>query len=162
MSKLTNVSCEYTGGGIWIYSALFNNEVWIYGSLDDLSFDSYDIDPSVYEKEIGGSFDCPVEHLAIPSIPYPTFGEILESIRLNCSESAYVEAEESMRADGVGFSEPCNSMNDATLESVFIGKSGSRILLWRFGWNDYSASWGDEYSVRGTLQQVLEELKEEI
>ena len=42
MDKLTNVTCDYTGGGVWVYSALFNNEVWLYGGLD-WYFGSYSI-----------------------------------------------------------------------------------------------------------------------
>ena len=162
MAELTNVSCVYTGGNIWVYSALFNNEVWLYGGLDTDYFDSYDIDPLQYEKDNDCSFDCPAEHLAIPSVPYPTFGEVLESIRENCSEEAYEYAESFMRANHVGFSNLCITGNDATMESVFVGKSGYKIILWRYGWNDYSASWEDSCSVRGTLQQVLEELKGEL
>ena len=162
MSKLTNVSCTYTGGNIWVYSALYNNEVWLYGGLDTCCYGSYDIDPIQYEKDNDCSFDCPSKHLAIPSIPYPTFGEILESIRENCSEEAYEYAENFIRMNHLGFSQSCIEGNDATLESVFTGKSGTRISIWRHGWNDYGACWEDEYSVRGTLEQILEELKEEL
>ena len=162
MAKLTNVYCTYTGGNIWIYTALFNDEVWLYGGLDTDYFDSYDINPWQYEKENNGSFDCPADHLAIPSVPYPTFGDILESIRQNCSEEAYEYAETFMRMNNVRFSELCIGGNDATLESVITGKSGTRISIWRFGWNDYSASWEDTFSVRGTLAQILDELKGEL
>ena len=162
MDRLTNVSCDYTGGNIWVYSALFNGEVWIYGGIDSCFFDSYDIDPHEYERENDCTFDCPVEHLAIPSIPYPTFGEILDSIGKHCSMEAYDCAEACMRANHVRFSRPCIEGNDGTMESVFTGKSGSRIIIWRFGWNDYGAAWGDAYSVRGTLQQIMDEVKEEL
>lgn len=162
MNKLTNVSCTYTGGNIWVYTALFNNEVWLYGGLDSDCFDSFDIDPIQYEKDHSCSFDCPSDHLAVPTIPYPTFGEILDSIRDNCSDEAYEYAESFMRMNNVGFSNLCITANDATLESVFTGKSGTRISIWRFGWNDYSASWGDMSSVRGTMKQILDELKGEL
>ena len=162
MANLTNVSCTYTGGGIYIYSALFNNEVWIYGGLDTCYFDSYDIDPLQYEKDNDCSFDCPAEHLAIPSVPYPTFGEILDSIQESCGDALRMEAESWMRANNIRFSQLCIEGNDATLESVFTGKSGAKISVWRFGWNDYSATWGDTYSVRGTFAQVMDELKGEM
>ena len=29
MKKLERVTCSYTGGGIYVYSALFNQEVWL-------------------------------------------------------------------------------------------------------------------------------------
>ena len=51
---------------------------------------------------------------------------------------------------------------DATIETIFIGKSGSVITIYRHGQNDYCALWNDEFSVRGTLRQILDELKEEL
>lgn len=162
MEKLTDVNVQYTGGNIYVYSAKFNNEVWIYGALDTCQFLTYDIDPIQYEKDNNCTFDCPDNHLAIPSIPYPSFGDILDSIREAYGDNTYSIAESWMLQNHIQFSRPCIEMNDATLESVFTGKSGSHITVWRFGWNDYGAAWDDTFSVRGTLQQILEELKEEV
>ena len=90
MSKLTNVSCIYTGGGIYNYSAKYNDEVWLFSDFeltgsydrpylhtvhygaDDPYFANSDIleeDPDAVEKE--------------PSIPYPTWREVIESLRDN-------------------------------------------------------------------------------
>lgn len=49
-----------------------------------------------------------------------------------------------------------------TIESVFVGKSGCRITIQRWGVDDYSAEWDESSSVRGTLAQILEEIKTEI
>lgn len=57
--------------------------------------------------------------------------------------------------------EQLRSVVEETLETVFTGKSGYQISIWRHGLNDFAAAWGDDYSVRGTLLQVLEELKGE-
>ena len=57
--------------------------------------------------------------------------------------------------------EQIRSVVEETLETVFTGKSGYQITVWRHGLNDFAAAWGDDYSVRGTLLHVLEELKEE-
>lgn len=54
--------------------------------------------------------------------------------------------------------------NDASapIESIFKGKSGAIIIIYRFGHNDYCAVWNDEFSVRGTFHQILEEIKQEV
>ena len=50
-----------------------------------------------------------------------------------------------------------------TLESKFEGKhTGCTIRIQRYGQDDYSASWDDDYSVRGTMKQIMDEIKEEI
>lgn len=49
-----------------------------------------------------------------------------------------------------------------TVETVFTGKSGSCITIQRWGIDDYSADWDESSSVRGTLAQILEEIKTEI
>ena len=76
MAKLTNVTCDYTGGGIWVYSALLNNEVWLYGGLD-WYFGSYDI-PGSQIDDTDQDYDA---HWKNPSVPFPTWNEILDSLR---------------------------------------------------------------------------------
>lgn len=89
-SLFSHVQCDYTGGGIYVYSALYNGEVWLYGGLDNY-FGSYDLPADVIEEY----HDCDYEaHVKVPSIPYPSWYDILESIRLNCDASTYAEAEE--------------------------------------------------------------------
>jgi len=76
MANLTNVSCDYTGGGVYVYSALFNNEVWLYGGLD-WYFGSYDI-PGPTIDDTDQDYDA---HWKNPSVPFPTWNEILDSLR---------------------------------------------------------------------------------
>lgn len=61
-------------------------------------------------------------------------------------------------------------MDTITIEKIFTGKSGATIVITRYGENDYSAWWTDEdhlndetfgYSVRGSLNDVVAELKDE-
>lgn len=89
MKRFENVRCYYTGGGIYVYSALFNGEVWLYGGLDNY-FGSYDLSGETIEEFHGCNYDA---HWKKPSIPYPRWYEILESIHENCDMSTYVEAE---------------------------------------------------------------------
>lgn len=81
MAKLTNVSCYYTGGGIWIYEAKYNDEVWIVTDFE-LS-GSYDIP----WNEIEGGSENYEEHWKLASVPYPTWKEIARSVRENCPDA---------------------------------------------------------------------------
>ena len=47
-------------------------------------------------------------------------------------------------------------------ETEFTGKSGSQIVIQRWGHDDYEADWDESYSVRGTLKQILDEIKNEL
>lgn len=109
MSKLTNVTCEYTGGGVWLYSALFNNEVWLYGGLD-WYFGSYDIpgrEIDDTDQDFGGT------HWKNPSVPFPTWNEILDSLRSAFSDDPYLsEMEEQLRDANPDMNEPCIILDD--------------------------------------------------
>ena len=77
MSNLTNVEFYYSGGGCVLYSAKFNNEVWI--STDFETVYCYDV-PSVIADDdfING---IPYEsHRKNPSVPLPTWNDIYDSI----------------------------------------------------------------------------------
>ena len=61
--------------------------------------------------------------------------------------------------------------NEPTTEAIINGKSGSLIVLHRYGQDDYSAWWTDKdhlndetygSSVRGTLMQIMDEMKDEL
>lgn len=93
MKRFDHVSCDYTGGGIWVYSALFNGEVWLYGGLDNY-FGSYDQPGAVIEERLGCDYDS---HWKTASVPYPTWSEILRSIRQNCDGYTAEQAERSLR-----------------------------------------------------------------
>ena len=60
---------------------------------------------------------------------------------------------------------------DPYTETILEGKSGSLIVINRYGIDDYSAAWTDRdhlydesfgYSVRGTLKDILDEMKDDI
>lgn len=54
-------------------------------------------------------------------------------------------------------------MDEPTLETTFIGKkSGCCITIHRHGPDDYEADWEDDFSVRGTLKDIMNEVKEEL
>ena len=77
MKNLERVRCEYTGGGIYVYSALYNREIWLELDFSNEGFNSLDVPPEEMEK-YGYNYEA---HTKQPSIPYPTWGEILQSIR---------------------------------------------------------------------------------
>lgn len=52
--------------------------------------------------------------------------------------------------------------NAPTVETTFTTKAGDVITIQRYGVDDYDATWDDTFSVRGTLLQVMQELKKEI
>lgn len=83
MAKLTNVSCEYTGGGIYVYTALLNDDVWF--MTDFLTYDSYgcyDAPLDVVEADIlpDGSINYD-GHWKDPSFPLPQWLDILQSLK---------------------------------------------------------------------------------
>lgn len=83
MAKLTNVSCEYTGGGIYVYTALLNDDVWF--MTDFLTYDSYgcyDAPLDVVEADIlpDGSINYD-GHWKDPSFPLPQWLDILKSLK---------------------------------------------------------------------------------
>lgn len=58
---------------------------------------------------------------------------------------------------------------DITTETTFVGRSGNYVVIHRYGLNDYSVWFTDDpnndthgCSVRGTLIDIIEELKGEI
>lgn len=52
---------------------------------------------------------------------------------------------------------------EVPVESIFYGKkTGDVIIIQRYGHDDYGAVWYDTYSVRGSLRDIMEEVKEEI
>lgn len=90
MGKLTNVSCIYTGGGIYNYSAKYNDEVWLFSDFELTgSFDRPYLHTVHYNADAPFLSDCDVleeDPEAVekePSIPYPTWREVIESLRNN-------------------------------------------------------------------------------
>lgn len=83
MTKLTNVSCEYTGGGVYVYSALLNDEVWFVTDFQTYdSYGCYDAPIDVVERDLTAdgyiNYD---KHWKDPSCPLPTWLDILCSLR---------------------------------------------------------------------------------
>ena len=76
MSKLTNVSCEYSGGGIYVYQAMYK-EHWIYGGLDSW-MDAYDYEPFRYQQETE-STESPEEY-RIDTDDFPTWSDVIDSL----------------------------------------------------------------------------------
>lgn len=77
MSKLTNASCIYTGGGIYVYQAMYKG-YWIFGALDS-TMDAYSYEPFQYWKDTDSS-ESP-EDYRISVADFPTWADIIESIR---------------------------------------------------------------------------------
>ena len=76
MDKLTDVKCTYTGGGIYVCTAKFNDEVWICTDFDD--YGTYDMPWEVITDQLFCNYEA---HWKKPSIPLPTWGDILKAIR---------------------------------------------------------------------------------
>ena len=91
MKRFENVNCYYTGGGIYVYSALFNGEVWLYGGLDNY-FGSYDAPIEEVEADLDANGFIQYEkHEKVPSVPYPTWNEILASLRYRYGDNPEVD-----------------------------------------------------------------------
>lgn len=91
MAKLTDVKCVYTGGGIYVYTARFNDEVWIATDFDLVG--SYDTPWEIITDELNCDYES---HEKKPSVPYPTWDEILDSIHENCDSSTYSDVKRIM------------------------------------------------------------------
>ena len=104
MKRFDRVSCAYTGGGIYVYSALFNGEVWLYGALDEY-FGSFD---RPYEHMVDGCYEAdPDARWKRASVPYPTWGEILQSIQDNCDRYVYNDITETYHFYYNDLTKPC-------------------------------------------------------
>ena len=77
MSKLTNVTCEYTGGNIYVYQAKYNDSYWIYGSIDEWMY-AFSIEPLRYQR-VHDCGDAPW-HRELRGVEFPTWREIAESL----------------------------------------------------------------------------------
>jgi len=78
MGKLTKVSCEYTGGNIYVYQALYNGKYWIYGGLDSW-MDAYSYEPFLYQRETD-STESP-EQYRVDTDDFPTWRDIIRSLK---------------------------------------------------------------------------------
>ena len=77
MSKLTNASCVYTGGNIYVYQAMYKGH-WIYGGLDSW-MDAYSYEPFKYWEDTD-STESPEEY-RIDTNDFPTWSDIIRSIQ---------------------------------------------------------------------------------
>ena len=78
MSRLTNVSCIYTGGNIYTYQALYKGKYWVYGSLDGW-LNAYSYEPFKYGEETN-STEAPEEY-AVVTDDMPTWRMVLNSLK---------------------------------------------------------------------------------
>lgn len=121
MAKLTNVSCEYTGGGIYVYTALLNDDVWF--TTDFQTYDSYgcyDAPLDVVEADIlpDGSINY-AGHWKNPSYPLPQWIDILYSI--NGMKYTFEEVYKQLPANAycrVGEKELTTDPNTERLETI--------------------------------------------
>lgn len=83
MAKLTNVSCEYTGGGVYVYTALLNDDVWFMTDFQTYdSYGCYDAPLDVVEADILPDGHINYDgHWKNPSAPLPQWIDILQSIK---------------------------------------------------------------------------------
>ena len=80
MAKLTNVSCNYTGGGIYVCTAQYG-DVYLASDLD--SFGTYDVPWDDIEEK----YDCDYDsHWKTSAEPLPTWAELLDAIRASYEE----------------------------------------------------------------------------
>ena len=77
MSKLTDVFCTYTGGGIYCVTAKFG-DVYIASDLE--FYGTYDVPHEDIEEKYGCDYDS---HWKDPSEPLPTWQELLDAIILS-------------------------------------------------------------------------------
>lgn len=75
---ITDVICDYTGGGIYCYKARCG-ELWLYGSLDQYVC-AYDADPCPNDDWDDADFDFET-HYVEPDFPLPSWNLILESLK---------------------------------------------------------------------------------
>ena len=128
MAKLTNVSCEYTGGGIYVFTALLNYEVWF--TTDFMTYDNYgcyDAPPYIVEDDLRPDGTINYDgHWKDPSAPLPQWIEIVMVVREKYGDSMADEISKRLPADKycrVGETEPPyhnNITERMTTLSMFI------------------------------------------
>lgn len=100
--RFAHVECSYTGGGIYVFTALFNGEVWLTTDFSVQDYGTYDTHP----QSIVDYFDCDYDsHWKAPSIPLPTWAEVYYVIAAhageeNCSNLILSEVETKARNCG--------------------------------------------------------------
>lgn len=88
MAKLTDVSCEYTGGGIYVFTAKLNDEVWFMTDFQTYdSYGCYDSPLDVVEADIlpDGCINYD-GHWKTPSFPLPQWVDILHAVKESCGD----------------------------------------------------------------------------
>lgn len=162
MKRFENVKCDYTGGGIYVYSALFNGEVWLYGGLDNY-FGSYDVPGQVVEEDFGCDYDA---HWKKPSVPYPTWNDILGSLRETYGDDPQVDYMElSLRRSNPDMNARCIEDDDGTdpkgdkpmSKEELVDKLTDRLID---PWTDCPEDYEDSEPIDlATATSLLEDLK---
>lgn len=75
MAKLTNVSCDYTGGGIYVVTAQYGD---VYFTTDLDLYGTYDVPWEDIEEKYDCNYDA---HWKTSADPLPTWAELLDAIR---------------------------------------------------------------------------------
>lgn len=97
MNKLTNIFCTYTGGGIYVFHAMYDDTVWISTDFELCGY--YDTDPKVIEEQYGCDYDS---HWKDYNGPLPTWAELLSAVKEHygqegCTNIDLVELEQIVR-----------------------------------------------------------------
>lgn len=74
MATFTNVECTYTGGGVYVVTALYG-DVHFLSDLD--TYGTYDVSTDVIEEVYNCDYDS---HWKDPSDPLPSWGDLLSAI----------------------------------------------------------------------------------
>lgn len=83
--RFAHVECTYTGGGIYVFTALFNGEVWLMTDFDPCSYGTYDTHPQSIEEHFNLDYDG---HWKDPSIPLPSWKEVYEVVKAHYGEES--------------------------------------------------------------------------
>lgn len=161
MSKLTNILCTYTGGGIHIYHALYESKVWI--STDFNLYGTYDTNPLVIEEDLDCDYDS---HWVNVDYPLPTWGDIIDSIRENmgsedCRNLCLDEIIEDIERNGMSMDDPLNKDDLKTKNDEMMKKIQDRLIdPWTDDCEDYEDSTPiDLEYAEGLLKDLVEEDK---
>lgn len=122
MNRFTDVSFEYTGGGVYVFTAKFH-DVWL--MTDFLSYDSY------------GCYDAPLDeveadilpngqinydgHWKMPSVPLPQWIDVMQAVKDAYGDDAVDEVSKRLPANPfcrIGEKELSNDPHSERLETL--------------------------------------------
>lgn len=89
--RFEHVKVTYTGGNVWVFSALYNGWTWLYGAVDQY------ITGHVHDCEEDNDDPACENEERDPAEGYPTWQEIIDAVKANCDEIVAIEVEEMIR-----------------------------------------------------------------